>query len=290
MIELSTRKRASKMSRIATKRTKNLAFESLEGRALLSVAAVMHHHVQRTVQAMRDHRSSISDSDAGEGAILSAINGGAGHEFATLIKREVPNIFGVAGKFESGAISEYTIPGFVVRTPDFQPLYTGGGFDRMLLVAAGAVLLKGNVLELGAIANGPFARSDATSQVVFAINRGEGRALGPAFPSVPGITPDALVRITIGPYASSYSGTITDLTTGATQAISPNDIQVNSVAVRVLVNSNQIPSKGLPLKKYTYASWTELSPYSGIILVGSFAPEETMNSIGVLTTVKPPKL
>ncbi len=83
------------MSRIAPKRTKNLVFESLEGRTLLSVAAVLPHHVQRTVQAMRDHGSSISDSDAGEGAILSAINGGAGHEFATLIKREVHNIFGV---------------------------------------------------------------------------------------------------------------------------------------------------------------------------------------------------
>jgi hypothetical protein len=278
------------MSRIAPKRTKNLAFESLEGRALLSVAAVMHDDVQRTVEAMRDHGSSISASDAGEGAILSAINGGAGQDFATLIKREVHNISGVAARFESGANSEYVIPGFVVRTPGFQPLYTGPRFDRLLLVAAGAVLLKGNVLELGALANAPFTRSDATSQVVFAINRGEGRALGPAFPSVPGITPDALVTITIGPYASSYAGTITDLTTGATQAISPSDIQVNGVAVRVLVHSNQIPSKGLPLKKYTFASWTELSPYSGINLVGSFAPEDSMIPIGILTTVKPPTL
>jgi len=240
------------------------------------------------VDVVHVHRP-VTLSDAGEGAILSAIDGGAGHEFATLIKREVHNILGVVGKFESGAINQYTIPGFFVRSPGFQPLYTGGGFDRMLLVASGAVLLKGNVLELGAIANGPFARSDATSQVVFAINRGAGSALGPAFASEPGITPDALVTITVGPYASSYSGTITDLTTGATQAISPNDIQVNSVAVRVLVNSNQIPSKGLPLKKYKFAAWTELSPYTGINLVGSFAPEDTMIPIGVLTTVKPPK-
>jgi hypothetical protein len=278
------------MRRITPKHTKTLGFESLEGRALLSVVGVLPHHREGTVEVIRDHWASVSDSDAGEGAILSAIDGGAGHEFATLIKREVHNIFGVVGKFESGAINQYTIPGFVVRTPGFQPLYTGGGFDRMLLVAAGGVLLKGNVLELGVIANGPFARSDATSEVVFALNRGEGSSHGPAFASNPGITPDALVTITIGPYASSYSGTITDLTTGATQAISPNDIQVNSVAVRVLVNSNQIPSKGLPLKKYTFAAWTELSPYTGINLVGSFAPETSMIPIGVLTTVKPPKL
>jgi hypothetical protein len=278
------------MRQIAPKRTKGLVFESLEGRALLSVAGSSPHH--GPVDVVRVHRPIISLSGPGEGAILSAINGGAGHEFVTLIHREVHNLNGVILKFASGAITEYTIPGFVVRSPSYQPLYitTGGQFDRMLLVAAGAVVLKGNVVELGAIANGPFARSDATSQVVFAINRGEGSSLGPAFPSEPGITPDALVTITVGPYASSYSGTITDLTTGTTQAISPNDIQVNNVAVRVLVNSNQIPSKGLPLKKYTFASWTELSPYTGINLVGSFAPESTMIPIGVLTTVKPPKL
>jgi hypothetical protein len=278
------------MRPIAPKRTKNLVFESLEGRALLSAAGVSAHHRHGPVDFVRDHGPNISYSGPGAAAILSAINGGAGHEFVTLIKREVPNENAVILKFESGAINQYTIPGFFVRSPGFQPLYTGGQFDRMLLVAAGAVLLKGNVLELGAIANGPFARSDATSQVVFAINRGEGSSLGPAFASEPGITPDALVTITVGPYQSSYSGTITDLTTGTTQAISPNDIQVNGPAVRVLVNSNQIPSKGLPLKKYTFASWTELSPYTGINLVGSFAPEGTMDRIGVLTTVKPPTL
>jgi hypothetical protein len=276
------------MHQIAPKRTKDLVFESLEGRALLSVAGASPHH--GPVDVGRVQRPVISLSGPGEGAILSAINGGAGHEFITLIRREVHNVNAVILKFATGAITEYTIPGFFVRSPGFQPLYTGGQFDRMLLVAAGAVLLKGNVLELGAIANGPFARSEATSQVVFGINRGEGSSLGAVFPSEPGITPDALVTITIGPFASSYSGTITDLTTGATQAISPNDIQINNVAVRVLVNSNQIPSKGLPLKKYTFASWTELSPYTGINLVGSFAPETAMDRIGVLTTVKPPTL
>ncbi len=278
------------MSRILPKRVMSPIVEPLEGRALLSVAPSSPHHLAKQVELARVGHPNFALSGPGEGAILSALNGGAGHEFVTLIKKEVHNLNSVILQFGTGAITQYSVPGFVVRTPSFQPLYTGGGFDRMLLVASGAVLLKGNVLELGAIANGPFARSDATSQVVFALNRGEGSALGPAFASEPGITPDALVTITVGPYASSYSGTITDLTTGTTQAISPNDIQVNSVAVRVLVNSNQIPSKGLPLKKYKFAAWTELSPYTGIDSVGSFAPEDTMIPIGVLTTVKPPKL
>jgi len=278
------------MRRIAPKRTKRLGFESLEGRALLSAAGVLPHHGRGTVEVVRVHRPSFSLSGPGEGAILSAMNGGAGHEFVTLIRREVHNVNAVILKFESGAITQYTIPGFVAKTPNAQPLYTGGGYDRMFLTEAGAILLKGNVLELAAITRGPFSNSDATSQVVFAINRGEGSSLGSAFASRPGITPDALVTITIGPYATSYSGTITDLTTGTTQAISPNEVQVDGPVVRVLVNGNQVPSKGLPLKKYTFASWTVLSPGTGINSVGSFAPENTMIPIGVLTTVKPPKL
>ena len=52
------------MRPIAPKRTKSLAFESLEGRALLSVAGLSPHH--GTVDAIRAHETSIADSDAGK--------------------------------------------------------------------------------------------------------------------------------------------------------------------------------------------------------------------------------
>jgi hypothetical protein len=266
--------------------------EPLEGRALMatgpSAAAIARAAIRR--EAAEIARADLSLSGAGESTILSALNGGAGHEFVTLIKKEVKNLDSVILQFATGAIKQYSVPGFVAEVPTQQPLYTGNGYDRIYLTEAGAVLLKGNVLELGAITRGPFSQSDATSQIVFAINRGAGGSLGPAFPSNPGITPDALVTLTIGPYASSVSGTITDLVTNQTQTIASNEIQVDGPVARVLVNSSQIPSEGFSLKHYTFAAWTVLEPSAGISSVGSFAPFSSMIPIGLLTTVKPPKL
>ena len=88
-------------------------------------------------------------------------------------------------------------PGLVAKVPNAQPLYTGPGLDRMFLTEAGVVWFKGGQLELAAITRGPFFRNSATSEVVFAIDRGKGATLGPTFASRPGITPDALVTVTV---------------------------------------------------------------------------------------------
>ena len=53
------------------------------------------------------------------------------------------------------------------------------------------------------------------------------RIWDPTFASRPGITPDALVTLTVGPYGSSASGTITDLTDGSTQPIASSSIKIN---------------------------------------------------------------
>ena len=65
--------------------------------------------------------------------------------------------------------------------------------DQLLPTAVGALVLKHNVLELGAIMRGPF-HDPNTSYYVFTINRGAGSKLGPTFSARPGITPDALIR------------------------------------------------------------------------------------------------
>ena len=109
-----------------------------------------------------------------------------------------------------------------------------------------ALLLKGHNLEFGAIMRGPITGYGSTNYFVFAINRGEGAQLGPVFSSRPGITPDALVTVAVGPYAQSISGTITDLTTGAVQSINPNQIQVAGPAVRVLVTPASFRRRGSP--------------------------------------------
>ena len=93
----------------------------------------------------------ITDASPGETAILNAYFGGAGHEFITLIQREVHNLFGVVGGIRSGAILEYSVPGVVVKTPNLQPGYTGLPHDALALTVGGAVVLKGKKIELGAI-------------------------------------------------------------------------------------------------------------------------------------------
>ena len=120
---------------------------------------------------------------------------------------------------------------------------------------------------------------------VFAFNRGAGSSLGPTFSGVPGITPDALVTLTVGPYGSSATGTITDLTTGASQSIPSSSIKIQGPVVRVYLNTSQLPSRGWPLQKYRFAFWTQTQPGNDITSVASFAPNGSMIPIGVLKGV-----
>jgi hypothetical protein len=233
----------------------------------------------------------ITTNPAGVAAVLNALNGGAGHEWVTLVRREVHNLGGVIHNFISGKYVQYTIPGLVAKVANAQELYDDPPLDRMFLTEAGVALLKGNRLELAAITRGPFFDNSATSEVVFAIDRGKGATLGPAFASRPGITPDALVTVTVGPYGQNNSATITDLTTGATQTISPQNILVSGPTVRVFLDASQLPSEGFPINRYRFAAWTQLVQYQGVSYnpgissVGSFAPESAMIPIGVLKNV-----
>lgn len=259
----------------------------LEGRALMSRAPLVDI-AHPGADLARRHPAQFTTNPAGVAAILSALHGGAGHEFVTLIHKEVHNLFGVILGFETGRITQYSVPGFVAKIPNLQPDYTGPAFDRMSLTEAGAVLLKGGNLELAVITRGAFFASDATSSVVFGLNRGMGAALGPAFAQRPGITPDLEVTVTVAPNATSYSGTLTDLVTGTTTALSASQIQVEGPVVRVFLNVNQLPSEGFKIPHYKFAAWTQIVPGAGISSVGSFAPESSMIPIGVLAPLPKP--
>jgi hypothetical protein len=278
------------MRRMTRIRNRNLGFEPLEGRALMSAAAMRPPHGSGAADLARLHLPKITDSSAGEPAILNAIAGGAGHEFAALAMREVHNINAVVAGFQSGAISQYTVPGMVFKTTNWQSGYTGFPHDPLSLTVGGAVLLKGKKIELAAIVRGPFTTYPGTTYIVFAINRGAGARLGPAFAARPGITPDALVTVAVGPYGQSNSATITDLTAGTTQSLNPSGIQVKGPVVRLLVSTSQFPSEGLPVNKYQFAVWTETRLDAGYQDVGSFAPEDAVVPIGVETNVNPPRL
>jgi len=245
-------------------------------------------HGPKTAELARVPRPKITTDPAGVAAVLSALNGGPGHEWVTLVRHEVRNPRAVINGFVSGKYVQYSIPGLFAKVANAQPLYTGPGLDRMFLTEAGLGLFKGGQLELAAITRGPFSANSATSRVVFAIDRGQGARLGPTFASKPGITPDALVTVTVGPFGQSNSATITDLTTGVTQPINPQSIFVAGPVVRVFLNASQLPSTGFSINRYRFAAWTQIVQIAAtsfserISTVGSFAPESSMIRIGVL--------
>lgn len=224
-------------------------------------------------------------SSPGETAILNAYFGGPGHEFIALIEKGAKNLTALIAGFESGALSQYSVPGFTVKSPpNLQSGYTGLPHDSFALNAGGAVLLKRKQIELAAIVRGPFTTTPFATDIVFAINRGDGANLGPVYGSRPGITPDALVTVTVGPYGQNNSATITDLTTGTTEPISV-PIKVSGPTVRILVPESLLPSKGFPVNKYQFAVWTEAEANAPITGVGSFIPENSMDLIGVETNM-----
>jgi len=274
----------------ARKSNRNLAFEPLEGRALMSASGIRAPRHAEAAMLARAEAPKINDASIGESIILNAMFGGAGHEFISLAEREVHNINAVVSGFQSGAITQYTAAGMVFKTANWQTGYTGFRHDPLSLTVGGGVLLKGKKIELAAIVRGPFTTYPGTTDIVFAINRGSGAQLGPYFASRPGITPDALVTVTVGPFGQSNSATITDLTTGSTQPLNPPEIQVAGPVVRLLVSTSQLPSKGLPVSKYQFVVWTETQLDAGYQDVGSFAPEGSMIPLGVETNIKPPKL
>ena len=101
-----------------------------------------------------------------------------------LAEKEVHNILGVADLFSSGT-HQVTVPGLVVKTPNWQSQFTAFKHDVLSLNVGGAILLKGRKIELAAIARGPYSTSPFTNQVVFAINRGAGARLAHCSPSGP---------------------------------------------------------------------------------------------------------
>ena len=217
-------------------------------------------------------------------AIIRAIFGGAGHEWVALVESEKGHIT----TEHVGSTIELSAPGGVVEVPPYLlPTYTGGVHDRVAPQAAGAVVLKKNQIELAGVMRGPFTNYVGTDYVVFGINRGAGSSLPPILPSEPWIKADVLVTLAIGPDGSTYSGTITNRITGATQAIDPRNIQVEASVVRVLLNPGQLPSEGLSLHNYQFAVWTETQLNPSIGELASIVPQTRMIPIGVETNVSP---
>lgn len=271
------------MPRRTPTRSKILSLEPLEPKILLSSGGFQAQRGPAAALVSHLHLPNIAVAGSGQTAILNAIFGGAGHEFVTLAQREVHNFGAVVAGFKGGTRTQYSVPGLAVKITNLQSGYTGQPHDPLSLSAGGAVLLKKKTIELAAIVRGPFTTYPGTTSIVFALNRGAGSRLGPSFASRPGITPDLIVTVTVGPYGQTTSATITDLAARTTYAVASPTIQVVGPVVRILLPSSLLPSEGLPIQKYTFAIWTETHPGAAIQDVGSFLPEDSMIPIGVET-------
>jgi hypothetical protein len=227
---------------------------------------------------------AIATDPAGVAAIMSALNGGLGSEWVSLIRGQVHNLRAIISGFVSGRYTSYSISGLTARTPGVQAEFVGQPYDQLLPTVAGASVFKGNVLELGAIMRGPF-HDPAPSYYVFGLNRGSGASLGPVFASRPGITPDVLVTLNVGPYGSSATGTIADLQNGSVQTIDASNIQIKGPVIRVFLRTAQFATLGQPVQKWRFAFWTQTSPGSDISTVASFAPDAKMIPIGIAKRV-----
>jgi hypothetical protein len=258
--------------------TRPLTCEALEGRALLSGLGGLPSPGAASVG--RIYGGAIKTDPAGVSAVLSALRGGPGSEFVKLVRRQVSNPGALLNRFSAGNTTAATTSGIAAQIPSIQGGFTGRHYDHLAATVAGAVLLPKNKLELGAILRGP-EDEPVPAFYTFGLDRGAGGRLGPLFAARPGITPDALVTISVAPYGASASATITDRTTGAVTNIDPSQVQVKGAVVRVFVNTSLLPSQGRPVTQYRFAMWTSSQLNGGIETVGSFVPDATMIPIGV---------
>jgi hypothetical protein len=205
---------------------------------------------------------------------------GPGAEFASVIRSQVRNLSGVISGFTSGRIREFTTPGVAVRTPGFNPSFVpiAQKFDHLRLVAAGALVMPDSTLQLGAIVDGPFDEA-VPAVLMFGIDRGGRRA--PIFADRPGLTPDAVAIVVVGPYGQSVSGAVVDLKTSAASAIDPARIRVEGATVRAFVPLSQLPSAGLTASRYRFTAWTQDRGGLDPSAVASFLPDTKMVQVGV---------
>ncbi|WP_165253299.1 hypothetical protein [Paludisphaera soli] len=262
-----------------------MSVEPLEGRQLLSgLDAVLARAASARPAFVRNLPSTaVTTNPAAVSAIMGALGGGVGSEWASLIRRQIRNPQAVVRQFIAGQ-SSYSAAGITFRTPGEQPLFTGRPYDQLLPLAAGAAVFRGDVMEFATILRGEFRNPDA-SYYVFAVDRGAGGSLGPAFEARPGITPDALVTIAVGPFGSSATGEVRDLTDGSTRPIDASRIVIRGATLRVFLDASQFPSRGATLNRYRFAMWTQTKPGADIANVASFAPDAAMIPIAALRNV-----
>lgn len=251
----------------------------LEGRQLLSTAAPnleswLRSYAGSIPSALR-RLPNIPTSPDGSGyqAILNALRGGPGSEFVSLIRRYVPNPTAIARQFAFGQRTEFTIPGFAVRTPKLLDSYTGPRLDQFNPTASGLVRQRTGEIVAGAIMRGPI---DLPLEVryVWGFDRGIGQAR-PVFGGQADPRVDSLLTV-IRSADGSTSARFTDLATDQATILSGVVIQIEGPTVRARLSPSTSAALGLNGSQVRYAFWTEGGTSEGRAAVGQFIPGSTI--------------
>ncbi len=88
-------------------------------------------------------------------SIQSALGGGSGSEFVSLVRNELKNPSALLSQFESGATTAASIRGAAARKATILGSFTGAHYDHLAAVAAGAIVQSPSTLELGAVGARP---------------------------------------------------------------------------------------------------------------------------------------
>lgn len=253
------------------------AVETLEGRALLSVVPSRAGPAGRAFELGRLRLGQATPAE--QAAVLAALRGGLGREFATLARREIRNVNGVIAGFASGSIRDYSVPGLSIKTKNWQELYTGPHHDQLGALAAGAVLASPRRLVLGAVLVGPIDMP-STNYYVFGLDRGTAGA-GSPFSNRPNIRYDAAVTVaTAGTQAVSV--VLDDLATGQSTPLPTSVVRVRGATLVVVLDPRRLAVAGAkPLPQARFAFWTR-SAATGQENVANFVPESATIPIGVL--------
>src|SRR5271157_655773 len=111
--------------------------EVLEGRSLLSGFKPLVPSGLRPAM-IGPVNPTIATDPAGIAAIMSALEGGMGREWVSLIRAEVRNPLAVIAGFSTGKYTSYSISGLTAETPSVQPAFAGQPYDQILAAVAGA--------------------------------------------------------------------------------------------------------------------------------------------------------
>ena len=261
-------------------RARSPRLELLEGRALLAVTVAPQWTLADLGKYFAGEVGKIKDLNAaGYRELVSALDGGAGAEFAQLLNNTHVNPLQIIAQFATHQRTSFITPGFVGIVPQQLPTYTGSVGDQFNPTAAGAVLMSNGQLSLAAVMRGPI---DLKMPVRYVWGLDLGRGATAIWPSHPNVKVDTLVIVNRAANGSVQL-TMQDLVNNTTRTLSSKLVQIQGPVVRLKLNpATDLPSGGSSMTHAKFTFWAQDPAVgSGESATARFLPDYSL-PIGVL--------